>query len=137
MLYINSGRHAVAITQPVEMAVIEEEISMQSRIQILHITHKDGVSKKSGNAYEMRFAQCIVHSVEPSGEVVPLVGELILPKEFNAMGPGDYLVDFKVMIDQNKRVGAVVSSMVPYPAKAAAAPASAVAAAAAQAPKAA
>ncbi|WP_297843721.1 hypothetical protein, partial [Pseudomonas sp.] len=100
-----------------------KEIFMQSRIQILHITHKDGIAKKSGNPYEMRFAQCIVHSVEASGEVVPLVGELMLPKEFNAMTPGDYLVDFKVMIDQNKRVGAVVSSMVPYPAKASPAPA--------------
>ncbi len=35
----------------------------KSIIEIIHVVPLSGVGKKSGNAYDMRFAQCIVHHV--------------------------------------------------------------------------
>jgi hypothetical protein len=87
---------------------------MKNRIQILHVVQNAGKSKKTGNDYDMRLAQCIVHKVDRvSGEVVPLIGELLLPKQFNEIKPGTYDVEFEVAISNEKRVGSVVYSIEP------------------------
>lgn len=96
---------------------------MKNTIQILHITQVAGRSKKTGNDYDMRMAQCIVHKINRTTNLVePLVGELLLPEKFKDTVPGMYEVEFDVAISRDKRVGAEVFSIEPVkdgPAKAA------------------
>ncbi|MCA1323754.1 hypothetical protein [Herbaspirillum sp. alder98] len=87
----------------------------KSIIEILHVVSLSGVGKKTGNAYDMRFAQCIVHHInKDSGQVEPLVGELLLPKQYNDIPRGMYEVDFRLSVAQDKRIQSVVDSITPY-----------------------
>jgi hypothetical protein len=88
---------------------------MKSRIQILHVAVIAGRSKKTGNDYDMRMAQCIVHKPNrETGVIEPLVGELVLPERYKSIPPGDYAVEFEVAISQDKRVGSVVATIEPW-----------------------
>lgn len=87
---------------------------MKNIIQILCITSISGTSKKTGNAYDMRMAQCIVHKPNrDTGIVEPLVGELVLPERFKETQPGMYEVEFEVSISREKRVESQVASITP------------------------
>lgn len=87
---------------------------MKNTIQILHVTQVAGRSKKTGNDYDMRMAQCIVHKPNrTTGVIEPLIGELVLPEQFKDTPPGVYEVEFEVSISQDKRVGAQVFSITP------------------------
>lgn len=96
---------------------------MQNIIQILHVAKVAGRSKKTGNDYDMRMAQCVVERIDPeTGAPAPLIGELVLPEKFKDTAPGRYVVEFEVSVSQDKRIGSIVSSMTPVPAGRAAAP---------------
>jgi len=89
---------------------------MKTIIQILNVVVNAGRSKKTGNDYDMRMAQCVVERTDPNtGAPAPLIGELLLPKQFQETPPGRYEVDFEVSVGNDKRIGAVVSSIVPAP----------------------
>lgn len=107
---------------------------MKNIIQILYVAKVAGRSKKTGNDYDMRMAQCIVERTDESGQPAPLIGELVLPEKFKDTPPGRYEVTFEVAVSQDKRIGSVVSSMTPVSSQArAAAPAAAAQAAPAKA----
>lgn len=90
---------------------------MKNIIQIIYVNPVSGRSKKTGNDYDMRMAQCIVERVHPdTGLPAPLIGELVLPEKFKDTEPGRYEVEFEVSVDQAKRIGSQVSSMVLIPA---------------------
>lgn len=85
---------------------------MKNVIQIIGIVVVAGRSKKTGNDYDMRMAQCIVEKVNPeTGESTPLIGELVLPEKFKDTKPGRYEVEFEVSVSQDKRIGAQVRTM--------------------------
>lgn len=85
---------------------------MKNIIQVLYVNKVAGRSKKTGNDYDMRMAQCIVERIDPeTGAPAPLIGELVLPEKFKDTAPGRYEVTFEVAVDQSKRVGSVVSTM--------------------------
>lgn len=87
---------------------------MKNVIQILHVVTVAGRSKKTGNDYDMRMAQCIVQKPNrDTGVVEPLVGELVLPERFKDTQPGLYEVEFEVSISQQKRVESAVFSITP------------------------
>lgn len=89
---------------------------MKNFIQIIAIVIVAGRSKKTGNDYDMRMAQCIIERINPdTGEDAPLIGELVLPEKFKETKTGRYEVEFEISVSQDKRVGAVVSSMIPAP----------------------
>lgn len=93
---------------------------MKNTIQILHVSKIAGRSKKTGNDYDMRMAQCIVHKANrDTGVIEPLIGELVLPERYKDVEPGTYEVEFEVSISQDKRIGSQVASIVPAPAAAA------------------
>lgn len=99
---------------------------MKNTIQILFVSKVAGRSKKTGNDYDMRMAQCIVHKPNrETGEIEPLIGELVLPERFKDTPPGMYEVEFEVAISQDKRVGSQVASIVPVAGRSAAASAAA------------
>jgi hypothetical protein len=84
---------------------------MKSNIQILHVAVNAGRSKKTGNDYDMRMAQCIVHKVNRAVE--PLIGELLLPERYKDIKPGNYEVEFEVAISRDKRVESTVATITP------------------------
>jgi len=87
---------------------------MKSTIQILHVTKVAGRSKRTGNEYDMRMAQCIVHKINrETSEVEPLVGELVLPERYKEIVPGTYEVEFEVAISKEKRVESQVATITP------------------------
>lgn len=86
---------------------------MKNIIQVLNIVKVAGRSKKTGNDYDMRMAQCVVERLDDNGAPAPLIGELVLPEKFKDIPPGRYEVEFEVSVSQDKRIGSVVSSMVP------------------------
>lgn len=87
---------------------------MKNTIHILHVTQVAGRSKKTGNDYDMRMAQCIVHKPNrDTGVIEPLIGELVLPERFKDTPPGMYEVEFEVSISNDKRVGSQVFSITP------------------------
>ena len=88
---------------------------MKNIIQIIYVQQVTGQSKKTGNAYDMRMAQCIVEAVDENGNPTPLIGELVLPEKFKDTLPGRYEVTFEVMVDRDKRIGSRVAAMVPAP----------------------
>ncbi len=97
---------------------------MKNIIQIIGVVQVAGRSKKTGNDYDMRMAQCIVERVNPdTGEPAPLIGELVLPEKFKDTKPGRYEVEFEVSVSQDKRIGSQVASMILVTAQRAAAPA--------------
>jgi hypothetical protein len=88
---------------------------MKNIIQIINVVKVAGTSKKTGNGYDMRMAQCIVEVVAEDGTPAPLIGELVLPEKFKDTVPGRYEVSFEVHVQPDKRIGSRVSSMIPVP----------------------
>lgn len=83
-------------------------------VEILSVTSRQGFSKKSLKDYDMLFADCIVHKADrESGEVVQLVGELLVPDRYKDIQPGMYEVEFEIAIDKDKRIGGRVAEMTP------------------------
>lgn len=94
---------------------------MKSTIQILHVVQNAGRSKKTGNDYDMRLAQCIVQKTDrETGEVRPLIGELLLPQQYKDIQPGIYEVEFEVAISSEKRIGSQVATITPVAGRASA-----------------
>lgn len=82
---------------------------MKQAIQILSSETKEGVGKKSGQAYKMTVCQCVVTDSE-TGEIK--VGELTLPKDHPTPAAGIYDAEFKIGIDyQTKKIGGVLVAL--------------------------
>lgn len=91
---------------------------MKTLIQIIYVQPKAGIGKKSGNPYDMRLAQTLAHVTNrETGQVEPLVGELVLPQDLKETPPGYYLVDFRLSVSQQKRIESVVDTLVACDAK--------------------
>lgn len=87
---------------------------MQSILQILKVNDpKSGVSKKTGNAYDMQDAECLL--LEDTGEV-NAVGVLQIPKSMRgAVAPGVYVGTFALRAGMmDRRIEAVLTGLSPY-----------------------
>lgn len=83
---------------------------MKSRIQVLSTERKQGIGKKSGNAYDMTICQCVVHGED--GKIQ--VGELVLPKDHAEIKAGMFDGEFGLAVDQQtKRIGGVLLKLTP------------------------
>lgn len=84
---------------------------MKQKLQILSSEVKEGVGKKSGQAYKMIVCQCVLTDIE-TGEIK--VGELTMPKDHSEPLPGEYEAEFKIGIDyQTKKIGGILVSLKP------------------------
>lgn len=89
-------------------------VDSKHRVRIVSVNTLDFRSKKTGDPGQMKLAQCIVTSeTEDKGEQI-VVGELLLPKHLADVTPGDYLADFELSVDMNKRIGARLLSLIPF-----------------------
>jgi hypothetical protein len=84
-------------------------------VEVLSVNPLTGFSQKTLKDYDMRLADCIVHKVDrESGDVSPLVGELVIPDRFKDIKPGKYDVEFQLFVGRDKRIGGGVASMTPH-----------------------
>lgn len=85
---------------------------MQAKIEIVHIVQVAGTSRKTGNDYDIRNAQCVVRDVDPAtGEVKPKIGVLSLPARYKELPKGVYMVDFDAAVGANGRVVSEVADV--------------------------
>lgn len=82
-------------------------------INILAINTDTGISKKTGNAWSMPKAQCVVTG--PDGVVK--IGELILPKALAETKPGQYLAEFELDVSFDRVVVPRITALHPFAAK--------------------
>src|SRR5471032_2999210 len=85
---------------------------MQAKIEIVHIVQVAGTSRKTGNDYDIRNAQCVVRDADPAtGEVKPKIGVLSLPARFKELPKGVYMVDFEAGVGANSRIVSEVADV--------------------------
>jgi hypothetical protein len=85
---------------------------MQAKIEIVHIVQVAGTSRKTGNDYDIRNAQCVVRDTDPAtGEVKPKIGVLSLPARFKELPKGVYMVEFEAAVGQNSRIVSEVADV--------------------------
>jgi hypothetical protein len=92
---------------------------MKAKIEIVHVVQVAGTSRKTGNDYDIRNAQCVVRDPDPeTGEVKPKIGVLSLPARFKELPRGVYQVEFDAAVGQNGRIVSEVADIRPWDAAA-------------------
>jgi hypothetical protein len=87
-------------------------MTMKSKIEIIHVVQVAGTSRKTGNDYDIRNAQCVVRDADPAtGEVKPKIGVLSLPARYKDLPKGVYMVEFEATVGQNSRVVSEVADV--------------------------
>jgi len=79
-------------------------------IDIVGISHASGISKKSGNAWEMYRAQCVVSGPDNAVKV----GELLLPNALKDTAPGRYLAEFELDVSFDRLVVPRITALHPH-----------------------
>jgi len=68
-------------------------MSSKQKLTILDVTRRQGVSIKTGRAYDMRIAECILWQTTSEGEDA-VVGTVTLPDAVKDATQGEYLAEF-------------------------------------------
>lgn len=79
-------------------------------INIVAVNKESGVAKKTGNAWEMSKAQCVITGPDGSTKI----GELILPKSLADTQPGKYLAEFQLAVSYERVVIPQIIALHPY-----------------------
>lgn len=88
---------------------------MKAKIEIVHVVQVAGTSRKTGNDYDIRNAQCVVRDPDPeTGDVKPMIGVLSLPVRFKELPRGVYQVEFDAAVGQNGRIVSEVADILPW-----------------------
>jgi hypothetical protein len=90
---------------------------MQTIIQILLVNKKEGTAKKTGNAYDIREAHCVLRNEDGTAGAV---GVLNVPKDlYDKAVPGVFTASFAVEAptygENQGKVIAVLKNLVPVP----------------------
>ena len=87
---------------------------MQMSIQVLRVEVRRGVSRKTGQPYQMAEAQCVFYAPHPdTGELQPSVGTMLLPRGQEDVPAGNYDAAFTLRSNREGRVEAVIAKLVP------------------------
>lgn len=85
----------------------------KQKLTILEVEHRSGISKKTGNAWAMHEAQCILEMESVEGKKI-VVGTINLPDTLKDSQPGDYLAEFSFFKSMEGRLEPRVVSLVPF-----------------------
>lgn len=85
----------------------------KQKLSILQVIKRGGVSLKTGRAWEIHSAQCVLEQ-ESDGQKQLLVGTINLPDHLKAAEPGEYLADFGFFQSMEGRLEPRITSLVPY-----------------------
>ena len=85
----------------------------KQKLQILEVVKRSGISKKTGNAWEIHAAQCVLtQEVEGKSQIV--VGTINLPDQLKTVAPGEYLADFAFFQSMEGKLEPRITSLVPF-----------------------
>lgn len=85
----------------------------KQKLTILDVAHRSGTSKKTGNAWAIHEAQCILEQEDANGKSV-VVGTINLPDTLKESAPGDYLAEFSFFKSMDGKLEPRVVSLVPF-----------------------
>ncbi|WP_027794590.1 hypothetical protein [Paraburkholderia acidipaludis] len=85
----------------------------KQKLTILDVAHRSGIAKKTGNAWAIHEAQCILEQENSEGKAL-LVGTLNLPDTLKDSTPGDYLAEFSFFRSMDGKLEPRVVSLVPF-----------------------
>jgi len=86
----------------------------KQKLTILQVIQRGGTSKKTGLAWEIHSAQCILEQeTEKEGKQL-LVGTINLPKDLKESQPGDYLAEFSFQQAMDGKLEPRIVSLVPF-----------------------
>lgn len=85
----------------------------KQKLSILQIIKRGGISQKTGRAWEIHSAQCVLEQ-ETEGQKQLLVGTINLPDHLKAAEPGEYLADFGFFQSMEGRLEPRITSLVPF-----------------------
>jgi hypothetical protein len=108
------------IGRGVPAVLLTMEILMQSIIEILLVTVKEGTSKKTNNPYKISEAHCVLRNDDGTPGAV---GVLVVPKALEAVAkPGLFTAGFSLQAgsfgENQGRIMAVLAGLSPVPAAA-------------------
>jgi hypothetical protein len=85
----------------------------KQKLTILDVTHRSGISKKTGNPWAIHEAQCILEQEDSEGKKI-LVGTINLPEVLKESTPGDYLAEFSLFRSSEGKLEPRVVSLQPF-----------------------
>jgi hypothetical protein len=85
----------------------------KQKLTILDVAHRSGIAKKTGNAWAIHEAQCILEQESTEGKAL-LVGTLNLPDTLKDSTPGDYLAEFSFFRSMDGKLEPRVVSLMPF-----------------------
>lgn len=95
-------------------------MTTSAKLQILFVdAPRSGISDKTKKAWNIQTCQCAIH--DDDGTIA--VGEMMLPKGYDAPAPGFYDADFKIGVGFDKKVTGYLVGLRPCAAPKASTPA--------------
>jgi hypothetical protein len=85
----------------------------KQKLTILDVAHRSGISKKTGNAWAIHEAQCILEQEDSEGKKI-VVGTINLPEVLKDSAPGDYLAEFSFFKSSEGKLEPRVVSLMPF-----------------------
>jgi len=85
----------------------------KQKLSILEVVKRSGISKKTGNAWEIHAAQCVL-AQDVDGKSQIIVGTINLPEYLKATEPGDYLAEFAFFQSMEGKLEPRITSLVPF-----------------------
>lgn len=85
----------------------------KQKLTIIDVAHRSGIAKKTGNAWAIHEAQCILEQESTEGKAL-LVGTLNLPDTLKDSTPGDYLAEFSFFRSMDGKLEPRVVSLMPF-----------------------
>lgn len=83
------------------------------KLKVLQVINRSGTSKKTGNAWSISSAQCVLEQ-EIEGKPQLLVGTINLPDSLKETEPGDYIANFAFFQSMEGRLEPRITSLQPW-----------------------
>ena len=87
-------------------------IDSKNKLELLSIYQQKGISKKTGNPYEINKGQFVIHT--PNGV---RIGAMSMRNELLNTKPGSYLAEFELNIDFDNNIVPIICGLHPIDAK--------------------
>lgn len=83
------------------------------KLKVLQVINRSGVSKKTGNAWSIFSAQCVLEQ-EVDGKQELMVGTINLPEALQKTEPGDYLANFAFFQSMEGKLEPRITALQPW-----------------------
>jgi hypothetical protein len=85
----------------------------KQKLTILQVVARSGISKRTGQPWEMHTAQCVLEQENSEGKQI-LVGTINLPNALKDSPPGDYLAEFALQQSMEGKLEPRIVSLVSH-----------------------